>query len=88
MGLIRDRQTAQGDAKTQLEGFLPGNAVRIPTNWGGRNHVLFFWNKKSAGKKKEALGKCSIFFNEWSVDGFVFWHGRFVPIEIEGRYPE
>ena len=55
MGLIRDRQTAQGDAKTQLEGFLPGNAVRIPTNWGGRNHVLFFWNQKISREKKRKL---------------------------------
>ena len=57
MGLIRDRQTAQGDAKTQLEGFLPGNAVRIPTNWEAETMFFLFGTKKSAGKiKKGSFG--------------------------------
>ena len=62
MGLIRDRQTAQGDAKTQLEGFLPGNAVRIPTNWGAETMFFFFGTKKSAGKKKGSFGEMQHIF--------------------------
>lgn len=63
MGLIRDRQTAQGDAKTQLEGFLPGNAVSEVTNLGQ--------NQKS-GKIKEAKWGNAAYFSMNVVHGFVF----------------
>ena len=70
-------------------GILAWKRCEDPNKLGGQKPCSFFLEPKNQqGKKKEALGKCSILFNEWSVDGFVFWHGRFVPIEIEGRYPE
>lgn len=60
----------------------------LETLWGSQRiggkkpPCSFFWTKNQQGKKNEALGKCGMFFNEWSVDGCVFWHRRFVPIEI------
>ena len=74
MGLIRDRQTAQGGCEDSTRGILAWKRCEDPNKLGGQKPCSFFlWNQKISREKKRKLwGNAVILFNEWSVDGFCF----------------